>query len=76
VALYAHDVTASTDAVPLLTYADGRPAALASASGKPRVALVTPLPFGTAATGQKLYFQDPAWPEFLARTVKWLLGEK
>jgi hypothetical protein len=76
VALYAHDVTASTDAVPLLTYADGRPAALASAPGKPRVALVTPLPFGTAATGQKLYFEDPAWQEFLARTAKWLVGGK
>jgi hypothetical protein len=76
VALYAHDVTATTDAVPLLTYADGRPAALASASGKPRVALVTPLPFGTAPSGQKLYFQDPAWQEFLARTAKWLTGEK
>jgi len=76
VALYAHDVTAAMNAVPLLTYADGRPAALASAPGKPRVALVTPLPFGTAPSGQKLYFQDPAWQEFLARTVKWLTGEK
>jgi hypothetical protein len=44
--------------------------------GKPRVALVTPLPFGTAATGQKLYFQDPTWQEFLARTAKWLAGGK
>ena len=72
VALYAHDITAATNAVPLLTYADGRPAALASAPGQPRVALVTPLPFGTAPSGQKLYFQDPSWQEFLARTVKWL----
>ena len=76
VALYAHDVTAATNAVPLLTYADGRPAALASAPGKPRVALVTPLPFGTAPSGQKLYFQDPSWQEFLARTVKWLTNGK
>lgn len=72
VALYAHDITAATNAVPLLTYADGRPAALASAPGQPRVALVTALPFGTAPSGQKLYFQDPSWQEFLARTVKWL----
>jgi hypothetical protein len=49
---------------------------LASASGKPRVVLVTPLPFGTAPSGQKLYFQDPAWQEFLARTAKWLVGGK
>ena len=76
VALYAHDVTATTDAVLLLTYADGRPAAVASAPGKPRVVLVTPLPFGTAPTGQKLYFQDPVWQEFLARTIAWLGGGK
>jgi hypothetical protein len=76
VALYAHDITASTNAVPLLTYADGRPAALASAPGKPRVALVTALPFGTAPSGQKLYFQDPSWQEFLARTVNWLTNGK
>ena len=65
-------MTAATNAVPLLTYADGRPAALASAPGNPRVALVTALPSGTAPAGQKLYFQDPAWQEFLARTLAWL----
>jgi len=76
VALYAHDITVATNAVPLLTYADGRPAALASAPSKPRVALVTALPFGTAPSGQKLYFQDPSWQGFLARTVKWLTNGK
>ena len=76
VALYAHDVTAATNAVPLLTYADGRPAAVASAPGTPRVALVTALPFGTAPAGQKLYSQDPVWHEFLARTLTWLAGGK
>ena len=72
VVLYAHDVLPTADAVTLLTYADGRPAVLASPEGKVRVALVTALPFGNAPAGRELYFRAPPWHQFLANLIRWI----
>jgi len=74
VVLYAHDVTPANAGVAVLTLADGRPAVLASPPGSPRVAVVTPLPFGTVSGGERLLFDDPAWHAFLAKLVAWLTG--
>ena len=72
VVLYAHDVKPANGGATVLALADGRPAVLATPSGKPRVAVVTPLPFGTVSTGGRLLFDDPAWHAFLAKLVAWL----
>ncbi|MFM7292584.1 MAG: hypothetical protein ACKO6B_15345, partial [Planctomycetia bacterium] len=74
VVLYAHDVQPANGGAAVLTLADGRPAVLASPPGKPRVAVVTPLPFGTVSGGGRLLFDDTAWHAFLARMVAWLAG--
>jgi hypothetical protein len=77
VVMYAHDLTDVKDSVTLLTYADGRPAAIASAPGKPKMVLVTALPFGTPTAGQKLFYEEPVWHDFLTRTLTWLAtGDK
>jgi hypothetical protein len=76
VVLYAHDVEAAHDGVTVLAMADGRPAMLATPAGKPRVAVITPLPFGTAGPGERLVFTDPGWHAFLARTLTWLTAGK
>jgi uncharacterized membrane protein len=77
VVLYAHELASTNQAVPLLAYSDGRPAAVASAPGKPRVVLVTALPFGKDPAGMKLYFKDQVWQEFLSRSLDWLIkGDK
>lgn len=74
VVLYSHDLAESPNAIPVLAYADGRPAAVTSAPGKPKVALITALPFGKEPPTGKLYFQEPVWHEFLSRTMTWLVG--
>ncbi|MFM8633585.1 MAG: hypothetical protein ACKOEX_02045 [Planctomycetia bacterium] len=74
VVLYAHDVQPANGGATVLTLTDGRPAVLASSPGSPRVAVVTPLPFGTVSGGGRLLFDDPAWHAFLAKMVSWLAG--
>jgi hypothetical protein len=39
--------------------------------------LVTALPFGTPTAGQKLFYEEPVWHDFLTRTLTWLAtGDK
>lgn len=74
VVLYAHDVKPANGGATVLALADGRPAVLVAPPGSPRVAVVTPLPFGTVSTGGRLLFDDPAWHAFLAKVVFWSAG--
>ena len=70
---YLHHVNPREDALTLLALDNGQPAIVANPKGKPRIALVTILPFGKDDAKAPLYFRQPQWHETLAQLIRTLL---
>ncbi len=73
VVLYAHALTAKTDAVVPVTLSTDAPAVILTDGKAPRVAVVAALPFGKAPDGKTLYYQSAPWQALMANTLEWLL---
>ncbi|MHB9131196.1 MAG: hypothetical protein ACYDBB_08915 [Armatimonadota bacterium] len=73
VVLYAHALKPKEHTQMPVLLGDGSPALILSDQNRPRVAVVTVLPFGEAPAGKTLYFQSAGWQQLMANTLTWLL---
>lgn len=76
VVLYAHILKPKENAQVPVTLEGGSPALILSGENKPRVAVVTALPFGEASAEKTLYFHRAGWQTLMAHTLGWLLGRR
>jgi len=69
--LYRHTVDPAEGAEILLTGVGGEPLLVAKRHGRGRVIVFAGTVLGEAPDGQTAFWDSPAWPEFLARVIRW-----